>query len=313
MKLVSVIVPIYNVEDYISDCIESIINQTYTDLEILLIDDGSTDNSSRICDEYAQNDSRIKVFHKKNNGVSAARNFGLDIAIGEYIIFVDSDDCININFIKILASSFDDNIDIVIADYYDSYNEKINFYENVCKKDNQIIKINSNFDCTEKYAKMNVWGNMYKRTLIENLRFDENLSIGEDTLFHYMVLNKSKYINYIHTQLYYYRHRETSVMNEKFSIKKYDEIRSLKKFVSLFKNGTKANKTSAARLVLACYIMYNKNYKYKNNCDIFKLLTEDIRNYIYGIKYVRGIKIRIAIVVLAYFPKLYHFLWKRKR
>ena len=95
--LISVIVPVYNVEEYLDRCIESIVNQTYKNLEILLIDDGSTDNSYNICDKWAKKDNRIKVVHKENGGVSSARNVGLDVATGDYIGFVDSDDYISID------------------------------------------------------------------------------------------------------------------------------------------------------------------------------------------------------------------------
>lgn len=93
--MVSIIVPVYNVEEYLSECVDSVLNQTYSDIEVILVDDGSTDQSGNICDEYAEMDSRIKVIHKKNEGVSAARNTGIETASGERIIFVDSDDCLH--------------------------------------------------------------------------------------------------------------------------------------------------------------------------------------------------------------------------
>ena len=104
-SLISVIVPVYNVEDYLDRCIESIINQTYKNLEIILVDDGSTDSSGKKCDEYALRDGRIKVFHKENGGVSSARNMGLDIATGDYIGFVDSDDLLEHNMYEMLLNN----------------------------------------------------------------------------------------------------------------------------------------------------------------------------------------------------------------
>lgn len=96
--MVSIIVPVYNVEEYLRECVDSVLNQTYSDVEVILVDDGSTDQSGNICDEYAKMDSRIKVIHKKNRGVSSARNTGIETASGERIIFVDSDDCIHPQF-----------------------------------------------------------------------------------------------------------------------------------------------------------------------------------------------------------------------
>ena len=99
-KLVSIIVPIYKVEKYLKQCLDSILNQTYENIEIILVDDGSPDNCGKICDEYASNDKRIRVIHKENGGLSSARNAGLDVATGEYISFIDSDDYVSENFIK---------------------------------------------------------------------------------------------------------------------------------------------------------------------------------------------------------------------
>ena len=114
--LISVIVPVYNVEEYLTQCIESIINQTYTNLEIILVDDGSTDQSGKICDEYAIKDDRIQVIHKENRGVGSARNVGLDTSKGEYVSFVDSDDYVDKNYIKILLKQMlEHNVQVSIC------------------------------------------------------------------------------------------------------------------------------------------------------------------------------------------------------
>lgn len=113
MCKVSIVVPVYNVEKYINRCIESIINQTYKNIEIILVDDGSTDSSGEICDKYSEKDSRIKVIHKQNGGLSDARNSGIDIATGDYLLFVDSDDYIDINLIKNMQQYMDKNIDLI--------------------------------------------------------------------------------------------------------------------------------------------------------------------------------------------------------
>ena len=123
--LISIIVPIYNVEKYLSRCINSVLSQTFPDFELLLIDDGSTDKSGYICDGYAQKDSRIKVFHIENGGVSAARNYGLDNARGEWITFVDADDWIDKDmYYKLYNEAILSEADIVICDFYIYYNQK---------------------------------------------------------------------------------------------------------------------------------------------------------------------------------------------
>ena len=124
-ELISVIVPVYNVEKYISRCIESIMKQTYKNIEIILIDDGSTDNSGKICDEYSLKDDRINVIHKKNGGLSDARNTGLDIAKGKYISLIDSDDFVSKFFIETLYNTCkNENCEIAICEYERVYEEK---------------------------------------------------------------------------------------------------------------------------------------------------------------------------------------------
>ena len=114
-SLVSVIVPIYKVEKYLNKCVDSIINQSYKNLEIILVDDGSPDKCGEICDKYAEKDSRVKVIHKENGGLSDARNAGIDIAKGDYLLFVDSDDWITSNICEVLIKNANDNLSDIIA------------------------------------------------------------------------------------------------------------------------------------------------------------------------------------------------------
>lgn len=126
MNKISVIVPIYNVEKYLPTCLNSIINQTYKNLEILLINDGSSDNSGEICENYAKMDNRIHVFHKRNEGVSSARNLGIDLSVGDFISFVDPDDFLDLNLYEIVISNMEKyNADIICFNCYDVINEKL--------------------------------------------------------------------------------------------------------------------------------------------------------------------------------------------
>ena len=172
--MISVIVPVYNTEKYLDRCIQSILAQIYTDFELLLIDDGSTDSSGAICDKYAEQDLRVRVFHKENGGVSSARNMGLDNAKGIWVMFVDSDDWVNEDFCQRLVDI--SNSDLVLESGGDSFmestisNTEIGFF----------------LDSTESVLCWTVpWGKLYKRELIERnkLRFDINVFSGEDTMF----------------------------------------------------------------------------------------------------------------------------------
>ena len=192
MPKISVIVPVYNTEKYLRRCVDSILAQTFTDFELLLIDDGSSDRSGVICDEYALKDSRIRVFHKKNGGVSSARNLGLDNATGEWITFVDSDDWISLNLLQ--------NLDQIVLNY-----EKVNLvislsanvYSDKIVKPQPIKAIISRYNFNELFTKYELawrtspWGKLYRKRIIDeyNIRFNKDMPIAEDLVFLYTYIS----------------------------------------------------------------------------------------------------------------------------
>lgn len=218
--LVSIIVPVYNAEKFIHKCIDSIRTQTYENFELILVDDGSTDNSGIICDEYAQKESRIITIHKPNNGVSSARNKGLDTATGEFITFIDSDDCINPQFLeKLLYNIADLTICSVITNLNREYSLINHIYD--LPSESHIIStlVNNIFLKTP-------WGKLFKREIIikNNLRFDENIRYGEDTLFVLNYIKDIKNIACISNPLYYY----TEIEYHSEAITKYNlELREI--------------------------------------------------------------------------------------
>lgn len=179
---ISVIVPVHNVEQYLSRCIDSILSQTFTDFELLLIDDGSTDNSGKICDKYAKKDCRIKIFHKVNGGVSSARNFGLNHALGEWACFCDSDDYVSNTYLHNLEKQIICSKQIIMTGYDIIGSEIKNKYHNICLKKNEFIKY-----LLEKNIIFNSqpWGKLYNLKLIRsnNICFPENINLGEDAIF----------------------------------------------------------------------------------------------------------------------------------
>lgn len=183
---ISVIVPVYNVEKYLPKCIESILNQSYSNFELLLIDDGSTDNSLNICKKYSLLDNRIKVFEKENTGVSDTRNVGLSKAVGNYITFVDSDDFIEYNTLSVYMNAFLNNsVDIVKIGYYiDNENQTVD----VISEENDII-LNQKYDILAKLEKNRyysfVWNSCIKKECIDNIRFLEKINWLEDHIFMY--------------------------------------------------------------------------------------------------------------------------------
>lgn len=209
--LISIIIPIYNVEKYLEECIESVISQTYRNLEIILVDDGSTDRCLEICKKYEKKDNRIKVIHQENAGVSVARNIGIDFSTGQYIGFVDSDDFIEKDMYEELYQDLNvEKADIAGCDYY--------IYD-TCKstKSDILTKTKSVMKTEEALIKMNqlrgfgvgVWNKLYKRELFNGIRFPIGKR-GEDWFIIYKIIEKSKKIVYNPIAKYYYRQREES-------------------------------------------------------------------------------------------------------
>ncbi len=216
---ISVIVPVYNVENYLQKCIESILKQRFTDFELLLINDGSTDNSGDICDKYALRDSRIQVFHKSNGGVSSARNLGLKNAKGKYIHFIDSDDWIeNDTFLTISKIIQKDNIDIIQFGY-----KKIHptFNEEYGQKSSLF------FDSLKRYANSNCFNYsvsfcIIKKNIINdnNIQFSENIKYAEDQEFIIKCISFANYIQVLPDLFYNYLMRENSAMSHKANLNK---------------------------------------------------------------------------------------------
>lgn len=227
--MVSIIVPVYNVEEYIKKCLDSLIHQTFEDIEILLIDDGSKDKSGAICDEYAQNDKRIRVIHKKNQGVSAARNAGIKEAKGEWILFVDSDDWINENLLEVCFKYINERTDICffgfkeLQDEHDASN-KLNkelAVKTITSKDfldfqYRIFNRDRSACCSNRIIKLSSPWKVFRKSLIidNNLFFDEELRNGEDGVFNLYAYQYAKEGVCIEEELYYYRVRLTSVTHK---------------------------------------------------------------------------------------------------
>lgn len=200
--LITVICPAYNVEDYLEKCVESILNQTYKNLEILLIDDGSTDATGRICDEFARKDKRVRAFHKENGGVSSARNFGLDNAHGDYLAFVDSDDSIDPEMYEILLKILvREDADFVGCSFFDDYGSR--------KVQNGGMKTTSIWQGEDIFLHRSelrflVWNKLYKRSLIGEQRFALG-QVYEEVHFIAPLFFQAKKVAYYDACLYNYR------------------------------------------------------------------------------------------------------------
>lgn len=219
--LVSIIIPIYNVEKYISSCLDTIIKQTYKNIEILLIDDGSTDNSSKVCDEYAKKDNRIIVAHKTNVGVSKTRNTGLEMAHGEYIYFVDSDDYISLNTIERLIETLKESgcdcaylNAVEVDDDGNIFNKHQNYYSGAVVDGNKVVE-----DILTDKIGSHLWRFITKREFYEGISFPQG-QVFEDVYVIFRIIEKCKKIAFLGEDLYYYRKNDKGIVNGKNSIRK---------------------------------------------------------------------------------------------
>lgn len=228
---VSVIIPVYNIEAYLERCIKSIINQQYSNLEIILVDDGSTDSSPEICDSYAREDTRIKVIHKKNGGLADARNAGLDIVTGDYIAFIDSDDYIHKDMFQVMLKVLKENdLSIVECNYKKTKASlDVSYYENT--KDSSDVTIFSKRNAVvnaimDHKLKNVVTNKLYKKELWEEMRYPKG-KIFEDVAMTYKIINQCEHIGKIENAFYYYFQREDSIVNSSFSVNKLDHCTAL--------------------------------------------------------------------------------------
>lgn len=264
--LISVIVPVYNVEPYLEKCLQSIISQSINNLEIILIDDGSIDNSGKICDQYQKLDNRIIVIHQNNKGLSAARNRGLEIATGKYIGFVDSDDWIEKNMYEEMYNFLENNnLDIVTCNFYHHYeNEKV-------KSDKTINNNNKIWDdkkemlievLNDNVMRNFVWSKLYKKEFWKNIRFPEG-KVYEDIFISIPLIEKAKKIGYLSQPLYYYRHRKNSITKSNSLTKIKDSIElSYKRYQYIDEKYQTLKEYNIASMLnrISCEFVENSNF-----------------------------------------------------
>lgn len=273
--MISIIVPIYKVEKYIRQCVDSIIAQTYKDIEIILVDDGSPDNCPAICDEYAKQDSRIKVVHKENGGLISARKAGLQASSGEYVCFVDGDDWIDADMYEKIADSIQKtNADCIITQFYYEYPDKpvisdykLNrvFYDR--KQIENDIFPTMLFD--NQYYRFgifpNCWTKVFKRELLEKhlMNTDDRIRMGEDIAFTYPCLMECQTLAFVDKALYHYR------INPESMTKAYDERLPdicLLPYQALVKKSKQLGVDLSGQLPY--YLLYLVNFVIRNEANI---------------------------------------------
>ncbi len=228
---ISVIIPVYNVEKYLARCVDSVLMQTYTNLEVILVDDGSTDGSGKLCDEYKEKDARIKVIHKENGGLSDARNAGLDIAKGDYIAFIDSDDFVTRFYIENLYYGIcKTGAEMAMSGFLSWYeNDSIPIANQATDIDVERL---STIQAMEKvlyqdFVDVCAWAKIYRKTLFCGIRYPKG-KLYEDVPTTWAVMKKCNHVAVVHTFDYVYYQRNDSIQRMKFNTKKFDAIRHWK-------------------------------------------------------------------------------------
>lgn len=315
-ELITIIVPVYNVEKYLIECINSIINQTYVNLEIIIVNDGSTDSSLNICNYFKKIDERIKVINKDNGGLSSARNVGIDIAKGKYIVFIDSDDYVDEKYVEKLYNLVKINKAEVaqcgiwkVNDNKEKI-EKIGYSNNIIKTGKEMI-----MDIYDNHWLENivVWNKIYKKSIFEEIRFPLG-KINEDEFTTYKILYNENKIPIIDDCLYFYRQSNDSLMRKKFNEKRLNLLEALEERIEYFYKNKEIelyNMTIKAYLnkCIECYM--NVKIYIENSRDIQKMIKLKYINYSEKIlKDKLTIKEKIKILFFRFFSNCYYYMKK---
>ena len=311
---ISVIVPIYKVEKYLKKCVDSIINQTYTNLEIILVEDGSPDNSGKICDEYAKKDGRIKVIHKENCGLSDARNVGIEQATGDYIATVDSDDYIDVDFIEVLYNiikEFDADMSVCSAcivqedDSPKFSNGQQAYVMNGKEAIHALI--------CDKTISVNAWDKLYKKELFKGIKYPKGL-LYEDLATTYKLIDRCQRVCVTDAKKYAYVQRKSSIMGQTGYFVKKDKIHILAEMIDCFKRENEYDDEICAGII--AYIM-NDIYKMSStgrlttNTEYLNEFNKFVDNYsklIFENRFV-GIKEKIIIKMCRSCTRLLQFIY----
>lgn len=294
-ELITIIVPIYNGEKYLDRCIQSILGQTYKNIEIILINDGSTDGSSKICRKYQKSYNNIVFIDKQNEGVSKTRNVGLKYAKGEYVGFVDSDDFIEKNMYSELYNNMKKcKSDLSICNY--SYNNDIEL-KNIFSSQEALEYL---FE--KKYFRGFLWNKLYKMSIIKNnsIYLDEDVFICEDLLFNYKYIKKCEKISYLDLKLYNYEINNTSALHSGLDKKYLTIVQAYEKIIKEANNDNLETVENSYFKVL-CDLIY-RNSILKNKIDITQIIKRRKELYLKIKKHQVKVKDKIALTLYYYFP-----------
>lgn len=314
--LISVIIPVYNIEKYLARCLDSVLAQSYRDIEVLAVDDGSTDGSGRVLREYEKKDSRVKPIFKENGGVSSARNIALDTAKGEYIYFLDGDDWIEPDtFEKLMRFSKD--FDFVQASYVDSFPDGREEVDgNVYLQEKEIFSTKEMID-DFFLARIweSSWNKLYSRAFIGGTRFNENHAVAEDSEFIFELIKRAHAVKLITDATYHYNIREDSCMQSGISEKQFDVLAVREKQYKEI--------SSDAELIADFAPLYAKNLfflihealldkdgRFKDRIPSLREKAIELRKYVFRSKALK-LRFKLGMLLLWLFPGLFYKLYSR--
>lgn len=322
--LITVVVPVYNVEDYLDECVESLINQTYSNLEILLVDDGSPDNSPFICDQWAERDSRVRVIHKKNGGLSSARNVGIENARGDYLSFVDSDDFFDSKMYEKLYEGImrSPNIGLSGIKFYRYEAGETSIYNKIwdTKKDVLVKADDFGILALKKKICHAATNKLYKKELFASLRFREGI-VNEDVLFSHdlgrLLIQLSWDLLDLDYYAYYYRIHNGSICRSKVPIDFY-YIRNLRTIIDEEKKDSEYKSTAIDIYHHTLYDLYYSllNENTREGEEMLKIFRQNYKNVIMELRYqdvmykenVSSIYARLSFYATKYFPRVYRVI-----
>ena len=284
---ISVIVPVYNAAKFLERCVNSLIEQTYPNMEIILIDDGSTDGSSEICDELSNNSNKIVVIHKENGGVSSARNAGLKIAKGEYIGFCDADDyCRSEMFERMYNDIIETDADIVHVDYAGMWEDALNLSFEQTEGSVQVKnrKEGIKWIFTSKFHRAYAWSMLFKRPVVENLSFPEDMAVGEDKFFVVTAFLNAEKIAFDSKKEYIYILRSNSTMRSEYSRKNLSGIILAKQTDELIKEKYSEYAEYSKINLAKVYIAHVRNISVLNTQD--EMLLNNMNE---GVSYLKNL------------------------
>lgn len=314
MPLISIIIPAYNIENYIAKCLDSLLKQTYKNLEIIVVDDGSSDNTGKIIDDYVSKYENIKVIHKKNAGVSEARNSGIDVANGDYIGFVDGDDTVDKEMFELLINNaIKYNADISHCGYKMVFPSRVDYYYNtgiLVEQDNELalkdLLIGSRVE-------PGLWNKIYKKELFNDIKIDESIKINEDLLINYYLFKKAKKSIFYDKCFYNYTLRKGSAATSKVNINKIiDPIKVKKEILEDLEKDSDLYDIAYEKYIMSLVgicrnVQIRKNKEYKSYIDDAKKnLKYEINNIVKN-KAVSK-KTKLMVIGNLYFSRIFYII-----